>query len=227
MNISVLIHPDGTASIATELVELAENTDFVRRMPNMAGYLDAWMDSLRQDGVLIDLSRRGENEHIYLQRRVSSLAEMSSPPELPTGVQTWTLAECQQEGDRANYRYQALVDTTSLYRVAPGADSSVTSELHKQLNEVKATFSVTLPGQIVYTNADTVRGNRATWNLQMNAVTSIIAESQADVTSSPRAGSLATRWMWALVGALLAGGLAAMVILAVRPWQRESRNGRQ
>jgi len=222
MNIDVLIHPDGTGSIAAELVELAENTDFIRRMPNMADYLNAWMDSLREEGVLIDLSYRGDNEHIYLQRQVSSLAEMSSPPGLPAGVQTWTLAERQQEGNIVTYRYQVLVDTTSLYRVVPGANPDVTSELHKELNEVKATFSVTLPGRIVYTNANTVRANRATWNLAMNAVTPIIVESQDEMRPASRADSPVAPWMWGLAGVLLVGGVVGLLVQVVQHWRARS-----
>jgi hypothetical protein len=225
MHIDVLIHPDGTGTVAAELVELAENTDFIRRMPNMADYLNAWMDSLRQEGVLIDLSRRGNNEHIYLQRQTSSLAEMSSPPGLPAGVQTRTLAERQQEGDIVTYRYQVLVDTTSLYRVAPGANPDITSELHKQLNAVKATFSVTVPGRIVYTNANTVSANRATWNLQMNALTPIIVESQDTAQPAPRADSPVAPWIWSLAGMALVGGVVGLLVQMVQHWRARSRYG--
>ena len=217
MSIDVVIHPDGTASIAAELVELAENTDFIRRMPNMADYLDAWIGSLRQAGVLIDFASRGDNEHIYLQRRVSSLEDVSAPLASPAGVQTWSLAERRQEGETVTYRYQGLVDTTSLYRVAPGANQDVTSELHKELNEVRATFSVTLPGRITYSNADVVQANRAVWSLPMNGVRSIIVESRDHAVPAARAGSAAPLWMWVLVGGLLVGGVAGLVLQAVNP----------
>jgi hypothetical protein len=215
IDINVIVHPDNTATISAEFVELAESTDFIRRIPNMADYLDAWMRSLREDGVLFDLSYEGEDEHIYMQRRVQNLRELSSPQELPGGVRTWTLAERTDEGQVATYRYCAVLDTTIFYGTAPGADANVTAEVHKQLDDVTMTYSVTLPGQITYTNADSVHYNRATWNVPMKALIEIVAESRAEASTPAQPGSQVPLGAWGVLGLLVGLGILGLLICLV------------
>jgi len=222
MDINVIVHPDDTATVGVETVEKAESTDFIRRMPNMGDYLDAWMQNLREEGVLFDRQYRGENEYIYLQRHVDSLEELSSPQELPNGVRAWTWVERQDQGRVATYRFRGILDTSVFYETAPGADSSVTAEMQKELNAMHMTYSVTLPGRIVYSNATRVRANRATWDVPMNAQTEIVVESQAERPAASVAERSAPLWAWAALGVLLAIGVLDLLVRLALHWRRQA-----
>ncbi len=178
MDVSTVINPDGSGTISVNLSEATENTDFMRRMPNMADYLNTWQDSLRKQGVLIDISRQGENEYIFLQNRFEDLEGISTPVDLPGDITTWIAVSMDSAPFETVYRYAAVVDTTTLYQAAPGIDSRAQAEVEKQLDQMLFTYSVTLPGEITYTNASRQKGNKMTWDIRMKAQNEIVAESR-------------------------------------------------
>ena len=220
MDVNVMIHSDDSATVGLEMVEAAENTDFLRRMPNMRDYLNAWMQNLREDGLLFDLHYAGTDEHIYLQRDLHSLDELSSPQELPSGVRAWTWVQRQDQGRMSTYHFRTIVDTSILYQTVAGADSNVTAEMQKELDAINMTYSVTLPGDIVYTNAPRVRGNRATWDVPMNSQIEIVAESQVERQAPAVAGRTVPTWAWAVLGALLVIGVLDLLLRLALHWRR-------
>ena len=180
MDISTVIHPDGSGTVSVELSETIENIDFIRQMPNMADYLLAWQASLRKQGIMIDDTRQGDREYIFLQRRFYSLEELSSPVDLPGDVKAWIYAVSEQGTFETHYRFSAIVDTTGLYESAPGIDPNALREVHKLLDAMQMTYSVTLPGEILFSNADRQQGNKLAWDIRMNAFNEIKAESRLD-----------------------------------------------
>ena len=207
MDVSTVINPDGSGTISVNLSEVVENTEFIRKMPNMADYLNAWRDSLRKQGILIDISRQGETEHIFLQSRFEDLDGISTPVDLPGDIKTWIAVDMDSAPFETVYRYAAVVDTTALYQGAPGIDSRAQAEVEKRLNQMRFTYSVTLPGEITYTNASRQRGNKMTWDIGMNARNEIKAESCLSHDSH-------TNVVKAITGALAGGLVLSLFLLA-------------
>ena len=129
MDVSTVINPDGSGTISVNLSETIENTEFIRKMPNMADYLNVWRDSLRKQGILIDISRQGETEHIFLQSKFKDLDGLSTPVDLPGDIKTWIAVDMDSAPFETVYRYAAVVDTTALYQGAPGIDSTAQAEV--------------------------------------------------------------------------------------------------
>lgn len=206
MDVSTVINPDGSGTISVTLSQVAEDVDFIRQMPNMADYLNAWRDSLRKQGVLIDISRRGENEYIFLQNRFDDLDGISTPMDLPGDVKTWIAVTMDSTPFETVYRYAAVVDTTTLYQGSPGMDSRVQAEVVKELNQMQFTYSVILPGEITYTNATRQKANRMIWDIRMNAQNELKAESR--LRHDSRVNVVKT-----ITGALAGGVMLSLLLL--------------
>jgi len=216
MDISTVIHPDGSGTVSMSMSETTENSDFIRQIPNMADYLLAWQDSLRKQGIMIDDSRQGDREYIFMQRRFHSLKELSSPADLPGGAKAWVYATAEPRTFETTYRFSAIVDTTGLYESAPGIDSRALSEAHKELNKMQMTYSVTLPGEILFSNADRQRGNKLTWDMRMNAHNEIKAESKVEHTAKVKLFERARTGLILVLAASLGVLICAVVIFLVR-----------
>jgi hypothetical protein len=207
MDVSTVINPDGSGTISVNLSETIENIDFIRRMPNMADYLNTWRDSLRKQGVLIDISQQGENEYVFLQNRFPDSEGISTPIDLPGDITTWIAASKDAASFETTYRYRAVVDTTAFYQAAPGIDPRIQAEVEKQLDQMQFTYSVTLPGEITYSNANRQKGNKLTWDMRMKAKNEIVAESRLRYETRVSAVKSVT--------GILVGGFALSLFLVI------------
>jgi hypothetical protein len=211
MDISTIIHADGTGAMNVRFAEATENVDFLRQMPNMADYFRSWISDLRMQGMMVDESRQGQETVIFIQNRFASLDALATPlsGQEQDALQTWVYATRDDVGVHTTYRFSGAMDTTVFYRAASGIDSRAQAEVRKQLDQMSLTYSVTLPGKIVYSNADMVVGNRMTWKIKMNARNEMQAESRLEVATQADlfrrvATAIGAMWAFSLVLTLYA-----------------------
>jgi hypothetical protein len=145
-------------------------------MPGMNEYIDAWISNMRQDGMVVENWLEGENENFFLQRAFGNLDDLSET-QGSEGPASWIYATKYAEGNSIVFRFMALIDTTAFYQVADGMSSSAAEEIRKELDQTIMSYSLVLPGEIVYQNSTSVQGNRVSWALRMNDRNAIVAES--------------------------------------------------
>lgn len=190
MDITTVINPDGSGLVTSSFTRAKEDLDFLRQMPGMNEYMDAWISNLRQDGMFVENWIEGENETFFLQRAFGNLDDLSET-QSSEGPASWLYATKYTEGNYIVFRFMALVDTTAFYQVAEGLSSSAAEEIRKELDQADMNYSLVLPGEIVYHNSTDVRGNRISWLLRMNDRNEIVAESRLPlpVVVNPKASS--------------------------------------
>jgi hypothetical protein len=182
MDIATAINADGSGLMSVQLVETTENVNFIKQMPNMADYLFSWFADLREQGMMIAEWRQGKESVVFLQNRFASLDALSVAPISAdqSSTTTWVYATRTESPKHTTFRFSGLLDTTTFYRVATGIDSQAQAEIRKQFDQMQITYSLVLPGEIVYSNADKIVGNRLTWNIKMNARTEMRAEARVE-----------------------------------------------
>lgn len=177
MDITTVINPDGSGLVTSSFTRAKEDIDFLREMPGMNEYMDAWISNLRQDGMFVENWIEGENETFFLQRVFGNLDDLSET-QSSEGPASWLYATKYTEGNFIVFRFMALVDTTAFYQVTEGLSSSAAEEIRKELDQAEMNYSLVLPGEIVYHNSIEVHGNRISWLLRMNDRNEIVAESR-------------------------------------------------
>jgi hypothetical protein len=193
IEIATTVNPDGSGTVGVTFTDTQENINFLRQMPGMNDYFDAWQASMRGQGVLVDDSLIANQERIHLQNVFGSVNDLAQSTPGVSAERSWVYAQMSTEGADRVFRYSSSVDTTALYESAPGVDPNIASEARKQLDETKITYSVTLPGQVVFHNATRVIGNQLIWDVRMNDRNEIKAESRLAGQPSENLSSL----MWA------------------------------
>jgi len=177
MDITTVINPDGSGLVTSSFTRAKEDIDFLREMPGMTEYMDAWISNLRQDGMFVENWIEGENETFFMQRTYGNLDDLSETQSSEEPA-SWLYATKYTEDNFIVFRFMALVDTTAFYQVAEGLSSSAAEEIRKELDQAEMKYSLVLPGEIVYHNSTEVRGNRISWMLRMNDHNEIVAESR-------------------------------------------------
>jgi hypothetical protein len=176
MNVTTVINSDGSGLVTSSFTRPKEDIDFLRQMPGMNEYIDAWISNMRQDGMVVENWLEGENENFFLQRAFGNLDDLSET-QGSEGPASWIYATKYAEGNSIVFRFMALIDTTAFYQVADGMSSSAAEEIRKELDQTIMSYSLVLPGEIVYQNSTSVQGNRVSWALRMNDRNAIVAES--------------------------------------------------
>lgn len=180
IHMETIVRRDGSVRVGTKIGESIENIDFLREIPGMQRYLSSWITQLRDDQVVIENFASGEKEYFYLQSSYPSLVEFSAldQDELSDSApETWVYATSYQTETSDCFRYLALVNPQSLYTTPPNTDQAIIREMDKQIDQLEIKYHVTLPGQILYTNADQITGNRLKWPMATNEAHQVVAES--------------------------------------------------
>lgn len=199
IHFTTTIREDGSGTVSTRLTESTENMNFLRQVPSMAGYLDAWAQSLRSQGILVDHAYQKGSEEITFQRRFGSLAEFLKQGADSADQSSWVYVKRYSEGDEIVYRYIALVDTRDFYKDVPGVNSSARDMILQEFNKITMQYSVILPGKIYFHNGEELNGGAVTFKIPMNAVSQVVVESRA---AAPGRGQAAS-WIPYIAAAVL------------------------
>lgn len=183
MDINTMIDPDGSGLVTASLTRAKEDIDFIRKMPGMSGYLDAWAFNLRNDGMRVEDLVEGENETFFLQRTFGSLNELIEN-QLLSESGTWVHVLKYPEGNEQVFRFTALIDATILYSGLDELPSTAAEQIRQELDQAELSYSVVLPGKIVYHNAPIGQSQRLTWRLRVNDGNEIVAESRLPIQVS-------------------------------------------
>ena len=216
IDISAVVNPDGTGTVSAAMIESVEKTDWLRQVPNMDAHLEVWKADLRANGIMVDDIRLGDTERVFLQSRFSSLEALGSTRTLPGGVSTWVYASAEEAPSETIYRYSAVLDTTSLYRASPDLQPAVLERIREQLRSMKITYSLTLPGELLYSNADRRHGNRVIWDIRMDEKNQIRAESRV---IHPAESSQPLHRVWLTLG-VLAALFVVTILLTLAAYRR-------
>jgi hypothetical protein len=200
IHFTTTIRADGSGAVSTQLTESAENMNFLRQVPSMAGYLDAWAQSLRGQGILVDHTYLKASEEITFQRRFGSLAEFLKQGAESADQSSWVYVSRYTEGGETIYRYTALVDTRDFYKDVPGVNSSARDMILQEFNKISMQYSVILPGKIYFHNGAEMNGDAVTFKIPMNAVSQVVVESRAPAPGQAQAGG----WTIYIAAAVLA-----------------------
>jgi len=188
MDMTTVINPDGSGLVTSSFTRAKEDIDFLRQMPGMNEYMDAWISNMRQDGMFVENWIEGENENFFLQRAFGNLDALSETQN-SEGPASWLYATKYKEGNFMVFRFMAIVDTTAFYQVADGMSSSAAEEVRKELDQTIMNYSLVLPGEIVYHNSTGAQSNRVSWALRMNDSNAIVAESRLPLPVAETTGA--------------------------------------
>lgn len=171
------IKPDGSGTMSTTFIESAENVDFLRQVPLTLDMFEAWKIQARQSGIITDNFVQGDMETIYIQRSVEDFEKLSSEDEID-GHSQWIFFDRTSYEDGESYRFEGFIDTSILLEIDSDLGSRVVNEMQKEIKEIQIDYSLILPGEIVYHNADSEEGNKLSWDIPIEEGRYIIAESE-------------------------------------------------
>lgn len=174
LDVVTVVEDDGKGFVMTSICDVQENFDFFRQMPGMAEYLDNRILNFRAHGGMVENSITAGQECLNLQNPFSGFGDITSSD----GGRGWIYMDMRDMRDGTHYRFTALVDTTTLYEIDTSINTTVQNEINNELDSVSFTYTVVLPGEIVYHNADRVEGDKAIWDIPMNDSREIVLESK-------------------------------------------------
>lgn len=218
-----IVKPDGSVSASVQIVESAENVDFLRKLPGLDRYISTWIAQNRELGLSVENWVEGEREHFYIQQDhpdIKTFLENEIDDE-QEAERSWVYVRSYSMEDETCYRYMAQVSPEVFYDVPEGTDSMVSRGMESLIDEIDMQYGVTLPGRLIYTNSQSQTNNRALWKLNLKKANTIIAESCSYVAPVEQVD-----WRWVWVG--LAGvGLVdiSLWILVIRKYLIQRKNG--
>ena len=201
IHIENLIKPNGSITTSIQIMEAAENVDFIRKIPGLDRYISSWIAGSRNDGSLIENWVEGEDEYFYIQQNyvdIDSLIQNDGSEE-ETESQTWVYVKSFSVGNESCYRYLAQVTPDLLYKVPEDTDSRVEKEIHKLVDDIDMTYGVTLPGRVLYSNSQNRFSNYLEWEIALRKNNELIAES---CSYQPPVLQLDWIWVWLALGGL-------------------------
>lgn len=176
VNIQTVVDTEGNGFVLTTVCEEISTFEFVRQITGIQEFLHDRITNYRSLGSAYENFVIDDKECITFQNPFSGLGNITDASE-SSDESSWVYITMQENGPLTTTRYTGLIDTTMLYEFYPSINPMIQSEMRKALDEVPLTFSVSLPGEIIYQNADFVDGQIAFWNIPMNASREIVVES--------------------------------------------------
>lgn len=169
------IKADGSAIISTSFSETAENVEFLKQVPIAKEMYQSWKLQMQAEGASIDYSRIGEIDIVFFQHTVENLAQrIKGLSSIGDGEQWVFFDHSYQERDKF-IRYEGFINTPVLLEVDPTLGSSVVNEMQAEIKKINFEYSLILPGEIVYHNADTAEGNTLGWIIPIEEGKHVIA----------------------------------------------------
>jgi hypothetical protein len=185
------IKADGSAVISTSFIESSENVDFLEQVPLVRDMYESWKMQMLVEGGSMDHSSAGEIDQFFFQRHVEdfeqSIGMLSSVDER----EQWIFFDRATYGEYEALRYEGFINTPMLLDIDPDLGSTVVNEMQSEIINIYFDYSVILPGEIVYHNADVEDGNSLTWVIPIEdgryvvAVALIERQVVADQVSMP------------------------------------------
>lgn len=196
-DIVTVIDADGKGFVMTKICDDQETFEFLRKMPGFADYLSDRIINFRAQGGLVDDAIDVDEECLTFQNPFSGLGDISNFQSAESETRGWVFVDRREMAGENRYRLIGVVDTTIFYDFGETINSTIQNEMENELNKVPLTYTVVMPGRILYHNADDVDGRKATWNIDMNSAREIVIEStdvDAEQYKALTGNILATAW---------------------------------
>jgi hypothetical protein len=219
ISIKNIIDPEGRVLVQTTICESKENTDFIKQVPGMLENLENRIAVFRAQGGLVENTLSGNEECYTLQRPFSGLGNIAYNKDQKFGENiSWVFVDVIEEENTQVFRFTAKIDTAELYEFSSTISGTIQSEMKKQMDEIEMEYSVILPGEIIYHNADSAAKNTAAWIIPMGGKREVVIESQMDVADLPDAQEVVGKTslfnqpylQWVILGVVL---FASLLIL--------------
>lgn len=209
IQIEHIIKSDGSVKASFQMVESAENVDFLRKLPGLNRYISTWIAQNRELGLSVENWVEGEREYFYIQQNyldIHAFLDPESEDEEET-EKSWVFVKSYSVGDETCYRYFAQVSPEFFYDVPEDTDAMISNAMEDMVDEIDMQYGVTLPGRLIYTNASSQSNTRALWTLNLKKANVLIAESCGQVAPVKQID-----WLWVWIG------LAGVALLDVSLW---------
>lgn len=220
LNIHTVVDLDGQGLVITEVCEDVEIFEFIRQTPDMKEFLLDSITNFRNLGLFYEDLIVGNQECFTFQNPFSGLGNIADASGADD-ESSWVYVSMREKGLMVTTRYTGLIDTRKLYDFYPTISPLIQTEMRKALDEVPLKFSVSLPGEVVYHNADYLEDQIAYWQIPMNGSREVVIESvttrseleESDVV--PDENFVHFNWeavKWLIVGAVFIISTVVIVI---------------
>lgn len=201
------VKPDGQVITSIQLQEKTEDVDFLRKIPGLDGYIRAMMAQMRLSSSQIENWVADEQEYFFVQHEYPDIQTFQQGSEEHNPEQaSWVYLHAYPLGNETCYRFQGLISPEIFYEIPEATDWTVLSAFGDLVDDIEMTYSLILPGRLIYSNADTTIANRSEWDVDMREQNTLIAES---CYISQATAGIDWRWGWLAIG----GG--ALVVIAL------------
>lgn len=215
IDLSTTLRTDGTGITSILVHESRENVDFLRSAPGMSGYLSAVIREIRNSGALYEHYIEGDQEAFFIQRYFNNTGSGSGNSYPIEG--SWISVQRYQEGNEEVMRFIAVVDTRMLYQNSGDLGSDVVSALRNQLNQIDMKYHLNAPGNYIYHNGDDETGQQISWQLQMNKINFLVAETRFPVENEKKFETYSL-YIWIALGVMFAVSTALLIAsIWIRP----------
>jgi hypothetical protein len=177
LNIETVINRDQSGTLSISIRESQENFDFFREIPGMTDYFESMWAQLRDQGMLVEILKDGQQEEIFIQERFGGFQALMSQSIQASQADTWVYVREYQTDHFSIIRYMANIDTSSLISDDVEMEAAISNEIQKLLNEIEFKYRVIMPDATTYQNGIQENDYQAAWQPRMNDVNQIVVES--------------------------------------------------
>lgn len=219
IDLSTTLRTDGTGITTIMVHESKENMDFLRSAPGISGYLSAVIRDVRKSGAMFEQYIEGDQEVFLLQRFLNNSSEGTGNTYPIVG--SWVYVQRYYEENEEVLRFMGMVDTRTLYQNPNEVGSDVASVLRDQLNQIDMEYHLNVPGRLVYHNGNEATSQQVSWQIRMNDINYLVAETRFPAAENKVASTLNTRYIWIALGGVFA---LSTIFLIASLWIRPSPN---
>lgn len=201
------VKPDGRVITSIQLQEKTEDVDFLRKIPGLDGYIQSMMAQMRLSSSQIENWVADEQEYFFIQHEYPDIQTFQQRSEEPNPEQaSWVYLHAYPLGNETCYRFQGLISPEIFYEIPEATDWTVLNAVGDLVDDIEMTYSLILPGRLIYSNAESTNANRSEWDVDMREQNTLIAES---CYVNQAMSGIDWRWGWLAIG----GG--ALVVIAL------------
>lgn len=175
---TVEITPDDVGIVSVQFAGDNEQAEFFKKVPITNELFQSWRQQMKTAGYRTDLLASDQTTTFHMQRRIEDFFSRSKESMLLENNKSWIQYESYDNGRFWVKRFEAEIDTTTLYQINPELGSQVVDSIKNELDKIDFDFNIVLPCKVVYHNADEQVNNRLIWNVPMNSSRHIVAEAQ-------------------------------------------------
>lgn len=185
IQIQNIIDPSGQGTAITTICEDQDNVDFFYEIPEAPDYIADRIANFRHQGGFYEETSVGNKQCFTLQQNFSGSGDFSyDPNSSQDDSENWAYIDQKEYAQYDTFRYTAKINTSSLYGLNTSINSTIRGEVQDSLDEIDMVYSVYIPGEVIYNNADQLEGNTGYWNIPMDESREIVIESRVEKTLS-------------------------------------------